>query len=348
MTYNPVLHHRRSIRLRGHDYTRAGRYFVTLCAARRRPLFGTVVNGRMTLSQAGRIVGEEWLRSAEVRREIVLDEWIVMPDHLHGVVTIQADGQADHAADRRGAPTGAAPRSLGAMIAGFKSASGRRINALLGTPGEPVWHRDYYDTVIRGADALANIRRYIRGNPARADVLRFGEPAFSLGNRNLLSLPKTAFLASRVRATGGSPFLPATGGSPSPAQGATRRSPLRAPGTPPPECVVSAFLSPMERTVFTACLSDRTPLIWVLAHGLPAALPPAAARAVEAGRLLVLTPFPPSVTLCSAQRAAWCNQYVLELADSIVVGHLEPDGMLACLLADVRPEKAVQVLGAAN
>ena len=123
MRYDPQKHHRRSIRLKGYDYTRTGAYFVTLVTHRRECLFGEVVEGEMRLNPPGEIVREEWFRSAEIRAEIELfpEEFVVMPNHIHGIVWIVdvADppvGTDDHAVDRdrsRGdrpvAPTPVAP-----------------------------------------------------------------------------------------------------------------------------------------------------------------------------------------------------------------------------------------------
>lgn len=326
MAYDPNIHHRRSILLRTHDYADGGKYYVTVCAEERRRLFGVVVNGRMALNDAGRAVRDEWLRSAAIRREIVLDEWVVMPDHFHAVVMIRDPGtNGSCRGDRRVAlPNGPAPKSLGALIAGFKSASGRRVNELRRTPGAAVWQRNYYEHIVRDAADLARIRAYIRDNPANWDVLRFGEPRFRVGHAALWDLPKTAFLASRR--TGG-PMCP-----PSPA------FPSR------PACVMSGFLSPLERAVFEECLEAGTPMVRVLACGLPKAFPLRARRAIDAGRLLVVTPFGPEVARINAERAAWCNQYLLQAAERIVVGHLNPDGMLACLLADLPSDKPVTVL----
>ena len=331
MAFDPAIHHRRSIRLRSHDYAAGGVYYVTICAEERRRLFGVVVNGRMALNEAGRAVRDEWLQSATLRHEIVLDEWVVMPDHLHAIVAIRnpADGNAGDPrkkGDPPGGdplPKGPAPKSLGALIAGFKSASGRRINALRNTPGATVWHRNYYEHIVRDAADLARIRAYIRDNPANWDVLRYGEPRFMIGNRALLDLPKTAFLASRT---------------------GDRRVALSLPDLAFPErpaCVISGFLSPLERAVFDQCLADNTPMIQVLACGLPETFPPRTQRALDAGRLLVMTPFPETIVQVNATRAAWCNQYLLHTADRIVIGHLNPDGMLACLLADMPADKPV-------
>ena len=167
--YNPGRYRRRSIRLRDYNYSSAGAYFLTLCAYNREMLFGEMSEGEMTLHCAGRIVADEWRRSAKVRAEIELDEWIVMPNHLHGIVIITGGGLGMRRGDRPVAPTGPKPKSIGALIAGFKSATTKRINAMRGTPGSLVWQRGYYDHVVRGEAPLKRIRQYIRENPLRWD-----------------------------------------------------------------------------------------------------------------------------------------------------------------------------------
>jgi putative transposase len=81
-------HHRRSIRLLGYDYSAPGAYFITLCTPRGEPLFGDVVEGEMALNRWGRIAHEQWLASEEVRRELKLDAFVIMPNHIHGIVWI--------------------------------------------------------------------------------------------------------------------------------------------------------------------------------------------------------------------------------------------------------------------
>ena len=95
MKYNPEIHHRRSIRLKGYDYTQPGAYFITLVTHRREMIFGDVVEAQMALSALGQIVHEEWMRSIQIREEIRLyeDEFVVMPNHAHGIVwMVGADG----------------------------------------------------------------------------------------------------------------------------------------------------------------------------------------------------------------------------------------------------------------
>jgi REP element-mobilizing transposase RayT len=91
MNCNPDIHHRRSIRLTEYDYSQAGMYFVTVCAHGRECLFGEVMDEVVRLNGFGGIVGEEWLRSAEIRKEIILDEFIIMPNHIHGIIIINND-----------------------------------------------------------------------------------------------------------------------------------------------------------------------------------------------------------------------------------------------------------------
>jgi putative transposase len=138
MRYAPERHHRRSIRLKDCDYTRMGAYFVTLCTQGRVCLFGEIVAGEMRLNEYGEIVQKEWFRSAEIRREIVLfsDEFVVMPNHIHGIVRIVespdahvgATGPTVGATDATVGATGRSPlpgpakRSLASFVAGFKSA----------------------------------------------------------------------------------------------------------------------------------------------------------------------------------------------------------------------------------
>jgi len=97
MKYDPQKHHRRSIRLKGYDYTQPGAYFVTFCTYQRDEILGEVFHGEMKLSALGKIVQEEWFRTAQIRDEIQLfdDEFIVMPNHGHGIIRIIETAGAD-------------------------------------------------------------------------------------------------------------------------------------------------------------------------------------------------------------------------------------------------------------
>ncbi|MEW6568022.1 MAG: transposase [Chloroflexota bacterium] len=167
------LGHRRSMRLKDYDYAQSGAYFVTICARQRECLFGEIAEGTMRLNNLGRIVEEEWLRSGFIRQEIELDEFVIMPNHLHGIVVITSVspvGATGRSPLLHRAASGPAPRSLGSFIAGFKAAATARINATRRTPGGPVWQRNYYEHVIRDDADLLRIRQYILDNPTAWDM----------------------------------------------------------------------------------------------------------------------------------------------------------------------------------
>ena len=178
MPFDPEKHRRRSIRLPEHDYTQPGRYFVTICVKDRHCLLGEVRQGRMCLSACGRIAAEEWLRTAEVRDNVHLDAFVVMPNHVHGIIAIV--GNNDVGATGPVAPTTAAPittdaerpcgpesNSLGAIIGQYKSVVSKRIQRLWKSSGQTLWQRNYYEHIVRGRKDLERIRRYIVSNPAR-------------------------------------------------------------------------------------------------------------------------------------------------------------------------------------
>lgn len=154
-TKNPV---RRSIRLRGFDYTRQGAYFVTICAHHRACLFGEIVDDEMRCNTNGRLVHDIWTGLSEHYRHIELDAFVVMPNHFHGIVFLTGS-------DSR--PVPATTQPLTEVIRGFKTFSARRINQSRSTPGKAVWQRSYYDHVIRNEAGLDRIRQYIVENPAR-------------------------------------------------------------------------------------------------------------------------------------------------------------------------------------
>lgn len=162
---NPYLHHRRSVRLKGHDYAQPGAYFVTMCTRDRECLFGEIVDGEMRLNEYGMAVRDEWLRTAELRENVELDAFVIMPNHLHGIVMItQGRGTACRApTEAFGKPVA---DSVPTIVRAFKSASTKHINQIRNTPGTPVWQRNYYEHVIRNDAELNAVREYILANPA--------------------------------------------------------------------------------------------------------------------------------------------------------------------------------------
>ncbi|MGI5916275.1 MAG: transposase [Anaerolineae bacterium] len=147
-------------------------------------LFDEVIGGRMHLNEAGRTVDACWRWLAEQYPYVHLGAYVVMPNHLHGIL-ILVDDDASRRGGSRAAPTGpiqsaSTRKSLGSLIGAFKTVSTRRINALFGTPGSIVWQRNYYDHIIRGEADWQAIREYIDRNPAQWTVDR-ENPAEGIG-----------------------------------------------------------------------------------------------------------------------------------------------------------------------
>ncbi|MDJ1473764.1 transposase [Xanthocytophaga flava] len=184
--YNPAIHHRRSIRLSDYDYSLAGLYFVTICVKDRQCLFGHVNGGQMVLNEAGEIARQEWGKSVEIRQGIALHEFIIMPNHMHGIVEIidtkcrgdwqvaqattigsdQTHRSAGNQGDLPIAPTRLNPKSLGAMIGGYKASVTKKVNDIR-QASESVWQRNYYEHIIRNAHSHQQISEYITTNPQR-------------------------------------------------------------------------------------------------------------------------------------------------------------------------------------
>lgn len=162
---------RRSIRLRNYDYRRCGVYFVTICAHQKRKLFGTVFDGIVSLSSVGEIVSDEWRRIAQARANVEIDHYVVMPNHLHGLLIIaeRINANSDQCSDgplsaqQRGVPAS----SLGSIINQFKGAVSRSVWSNLMHSRTQIWQRNYYDHIVRDEASLNEIRKYIIENPAR-------------------------------------------------------------------------------------------------------------------------------------------------------------------------------------
>jgi REP element-mobilizing transposase RayT len=187
--YDPARHHRRSIRLKGYDYSQPGAYFITPCAWRRQFTFESPA--------ACVAVQAAWDNLLSVFTGIQLDEFVVMPNHVHGIIWI-LDGGArrlhpGRAGSRRGghqpapampAPTATPPDpspintpiTLGNLVGAFKTMAASAINQIRNDPGAVVWQRNYHDCIIRNEAALDRIRQYIRNNPLQWAMDQVGWP----------------------------------------------------------------------------------------------------------------------------------------------------------------------------
>jgi putative transposase len=155
--YNPDIHHRTSIRLSNHDYT-IGRYFVTLAVNSRLVLFGRVIDGKMVMNDAGRMIEKTWLDIVLRFPNVVLDSYIIMPEHFHGIIDLGVNNKAIY--------------ELSDLIRFFKSQT--TVNYAIGVKenhwrgfDRRLWQRNYYERFIRDELELKEKREYISDNPSK-------------------------------------------------------------------------------------------------------------------------------------------------------------------------------------
>jgi putative transposase len=153
MHYDPDKHHRRSIRMQGYDYAQAGAYFITICTHHRESLFGEVQNDMMNPNIYGKLVAQNWQRLSEFHSNLSLDAFVVMPNHLHGILILR--------------DVGGPLKPIGEMIGRFKGFSTKAVNQLRKSAGMALWQRNYYEQVVRSEVMLNAVREYILQNPAK-------------------------------------------------------------------------------------------------------------------------------------------------------------------------------------
>lgn len=282
-------------------------YFVTICAHRdagnifAQPAVKEMVAqewesavgaGLVSAPLAGRMPARAEEGGHEAR------PYVIMPDHFHALIRL---------------PRG--EKTLGDVICAFKS---RVVHATIARvkagewppfPGN-IWHRNYYEMIVRDKEAEQNIARYIRMNPWRC-VMDFGGGLRGMGNPALWNAEKLGVLASRGFVRAG------------------LVSALDNAGIPKAAAYLSGFHSPMEQEIFQKLLEDKKPVIWCPAWGVRAglvsALPPAAMTALEDNRMLILEMTARDGDLASAEAR---NRFVLEQADKLWLPHVSPGGML--------------------
>lgn len=195
MAYNPNIHHRKSIRLKGYDYSQAGLYFITICTQNRACLFGEIVGGQMVLNVFGEIAIDEWEKTEKIRENCRIYESIIMPNHIHGIIEITHKQGSEREIGKFESPS----QTIGAIIRGFKIATIKRIKEhllknreeiapaqrtgeLQFAPTEfaptefasaekikaldfKIWQRNYWEHIIRNYNEYQRISQYIINNP---------------------------------------------------------------------------------------------------------------------------------------------------------------------------------------
>ncbi len=195
MTYNPLIHNRRSIRLKEYDYSQAGAYFVTICTKNRECLFGNISNDQMILNEYGEITEKCWFDLPNHYTNIQLGDFIIMPNHFHGIIEMLpvtvGVGLKPTPTVTKPTPTATKPapthttnptpignaqpthtttiHGLPEIVRALKTFSSRRINEIRQTPGIPVWQRNYYEHIICNNESLYRITKYIINNPLNCE-----------------------------------------------------------------------------------------------------------------------------------------------------------------------------------
>jgi len=171
------IHHRRSIRLKGYDYTQVGAYFVTIVAYQRECLFGEVVDGEMALNKYGRLIEKWWHQISVHFPNVETLKFVIMPNHIHGIIVINDNGRGavsapddDNQIEYSGGmtpPLRERKPTLGQVVAYFKYQSTKEMNTLVGTGTiTRLWQRNYYEHIVRDDDGLNRIHNYILSNPS--------------------------------------------------------------------------------------------------------------------------------------------------------------------------------------
>ncbi len=169
-----------SHRLRGWDYSNNGCYFITIVTAERQMLFGDIREGKMVLNEMGQIVQNEFFKSFEIREELFLGAFVLMPDHLHAVIILDNMKKVPEIQQHTGDKTlHRPPKFISSFVAGFKSATVQSIDDWIDTSGSsmkkfnqnnPLWQANYHDHIIRNENEYRAIVEYINQNPAKWDA----------------------------------------------------------------------------------------------------------------------------------------------------------------------------------
>lgn len=159
-----------SNRLRGWNYASDGHYFITIVTANREKLFGIIDKGEMIPNDFGKIVYDEFFKSFEIREELYLGEFVLMPNHIHAIINID-NNNSIHTTKINFKRQ---PKSISSFVAGFKSATIKQIDDWIDVnkikmakfnKRNPLWQANYYDHIIRSEKEYMNISGYIVDNP---------------------------------------------------------------------------------------------------------------------------------------------------------------------------------------
>ncbi|MCH8511493.1 MAG: hypothetical protein LAT83_07550 [Kiritimatiellae bacterium] len=302
MSYDPARHHRKSIRLKGHDYAGGGVYFVTICAHRE---MVAAAGGKPFTGDLAKLIEERLRITEEKCPQMRWGEWVTMPDHFHALIYMQKG-----------------PLRLGDVVGGFKAAVSREwsrgeaclalchahnhapIPDPIADPAPRMWHRNYYESIVRSEEAEARIAEYIRMNPWRC-AQELGDGLRGIGNPALWNREKLGVLCSRNAPKIGR--LPAA------------------------DVYFGGWHSPKEKEILNWLQKNKRRIIACPAWGIEKhAFAPGVRDALEENRMLILEMRDVSGNLAAAEAR---NHFVIEHADALFTPHVSRGGMLERLIA---------------
>ena len=351
---NAVKKHRPMLRNANINYS-CGTFFVTMQAAFNKTIFGAIVGEKCVLNELGEAVAASFGALGEHYAGVEIDEFVVMPNHVHFIIRIGVAGLSPRIEKAASVPRHT-DQNLGFVVGRFKSwisklyrdmvAEGKAVDV-----GTTPWQRDFWEKLVTTPEQLEGYRRYIRENPAKWTRDRFGAvTSYTFGNIALLNAQLVGFVASQGAYT--SELKPRRlwkrsgwqASAPAAYAGTEARHPESieetgpCPREKPP--LISTFTSAQERAVFAKALASGRRFVKVCPGGIPleSELEPAVAAACNEGRGLLISPAP-SGTGVNKQRAVWCNEYILKNAAEVWAGDITPGHTLASLVAALTPQQ---------
>ncbi len=152
----------KSHRLRNWDYSNTGYYYITICTSNKKKFFGEIVQGNIELTNIGKIIQTEWLKSFEMRKELSCDIYVIMPNHIHAILILTNQEMYIPQLNKQILMK---PKSISSFVSGFKSSVTKEIRYIKQISNFKVWQKGYYDHIIRNEIELEKIREYIHDNP---------------------------------------------------------------------------------------------------------------------------------------------------------------------------------------
>lgn len=156
-----------SIRIPEYDYSSENFYFVTICSFQQEQIFSKIAHDKIYLTEIGSIINEEWLKTQNIRENVIIDDYVIMPNHIHGIIVIDSQIIDEKTLHRSVSTKNMRANSLSSIINQIKSISTKRVRKSRNDPTIKIWQPRFYEHIIRNENELYEIRTYIKNNPLK-------------------------------------------------------------------------------------------------------------------------------------------------------------------------------------